>query len=318
MKGSFVTDNSHATDGPETSPVSFKSGFVTLIGRPSAGKSTLLNALMGKKLAIASPTAQTTRHRFRAIHTTDTHQMIIVDTPGVHKPHDALGEELNTTAFKSLEGIDVIAFVLDASAPFGRGDECVLSELSSIRIPKILVLTKIDLVSSEELEVQRGAAIAAGTWDRVVELSSVTGENLDEFVDAVENYLPAGPLWFPADMETDQPIEVLIAEFIREKILLTAHDEVPHAVGVVVEDMEYNRRKNMERIYASVYVERESQKGIIIGKGGAAIKEVGTQARKDLEILLGKKVFLDLQVKVRKNWRRDLNQIRRFGYGEGA
>ena len=318
MKGSFVTDNSHATDGPETSPVSFKSGFVTLIGRPSAGKSTLLNALMGKKLAIASPTAQTTRHRFRAIHTTDTHQMIIVDTPGVHKPHDALGEELNTTAFKSLEGIDVIAFVLDASAPFGRGDEWVLSELSSIRIPKILVLTKIDLVSSEELEVQRDAAIAAGTWDRVVELSSVTGENLDEFVDAVENYLPAGPLWFPADMETDQPIEVLIAEFIREKILLTAHDEVPHEVGVVVEDMEYNRRKNMERIYASVYVERESQKGIIIGKGGAAIKEVGTQARKDLEILLGKKVFLDLQVKVRKNWRRDLNQIRRFGYGEGA
>lgn len=318
MKGSFVTDNSHATDGPETSPVSFKSGFVTLIGRPSAGKSTLLNALMGKKLAIASPTAQTTRHRFRAIHTTDTHQMIIVDTPGIHKPHDALGEELNTTAFKSLEGIDVIAFVLDASAPFGRGDEWVLSELSSIRIPKILVLTKIDLVSSEELEVQRGAAIAAGTWDRVVELSSVTGENLDEFVDVVENYLPAGPLWFPADMETDQPIEVLIAEFIREKILLTAHDEVPHAVGVVVEDMEYNRRKNMECIYASVYVERESQKGIIIGKGGAAIKEVGIQARKDLEILLGKKVFLDLQVKVRKNWRRDLNQIRRFGYGEGA
>lgn len=318
MKGSFVTDNSHATDGPETSPVSFKSGFVTLIGRPSAGKSTLLNALMGKKLAIASPTAQTTRHRFRAIHTTDTHQMIIVDTPGVHKPHDALGEELNTTAFKSLEGIDVIAFVLDASAPFGRGDEWVLSELSSIRIPKILVLTKIDLVSSEELEVQRSAAIAAGTWDRVVELSSVTGENLDEFIDVVEYYLPAGPLWFPADMETDQPIEVLIAEFIREIILLTAHDEVPHAVGVVVEDMEYNRRKNMERIYASVYVERESQKGIIIGKGGAAIKEVGTQARKDLEILLGKKVFLDLQVKVRKNWRRDLNQIRRFGYGEGA
>jgi len=318
VKGSFVTDNSHATDGPETSPVSFKSGFVTLIGRPSAGKSTLLNALMGKKLAIASPTAQTTRHRFRAIHTTDTHQMIIVDTPGVHKPHDALGEELNTTALKSLDGIDVIAFVLDASAPFGRGDEWVLSELSSIRIPKILVLTKIDLVSTEELEAQRGAAIAAGTWDRVVELSSVTGENLDEFIDVVEYYLPAGPLWFPADMETDQPIEVLIAEFIREKILLTAHDEVPHAVGVVVEDMEYNRRKNMERIYASVYVERESQKGIIIGKGGTAIKEVGTQARKDLEVLLGKKVFLDLQVKVRKNWRRDLNQIRRFGYGEGA
>ena len=313
-----MADVSTYTEGSNTNSDSFKSGFVTLIGRPSAGKSSLLNALMGKKLAIASPTAQTTRHRFRAIHTTDTHQMIIVDTPGVHKPHDVLGEELNTTALKSLDGIDVVAFVLDASAPFGRGDEWVISELSSINIPKILVLTKIDLVDPKELQEQRSIALASGTWDDVVELSSLTGENIEAFSNTVEKYLPYGPLWFPADMETDQPIEVLIAEFIREKILLTAHDEVPHAVGVVVEDMEYNRRKNMERIYASVYVERDRQKGIIIGKGGAAIKEVGTQARKDLEVLLGKKVFLDLQVKVRKNWRRDLNQIRRFGYGEGA
>ena len=313
-----MADVSTYTEGSNTNSDSFKSGFVTLIGRPSAGKSSLLNALMGKKLAIASPTAQTTRHRFRAIHTTDTHQMIIVDTPGVHKPHDVLGEELNTTALKSLDGIDVVAFVLDASAPFGRGDEWVISELSSINIPKILVLTKIDLVDLKELQEQRSIALASGTWDDVVELSSLTGENIEAFSNTVEKYLPYGPLWFPADMETDQPIEVLIAEFIRERILLTAHDEVPQAVGVVVEDMEYNRRKNMERIYASVYVERDSQKGIIIGKGGAAIKEVGTQARKDLEVLLGKKVFLDLQVKVRKNWRRDLNQIRRFGYGEGA
>lgn len=185
-------------------------------------------------------------------------------------------------------------------------------------MPKLLVLSKIDLVTQEELDLQRQRALEAGQWDGVVALSSVTGEQIDTFIELVEQFLPAGPLWFPADMETDQPIEVIIAEFIREKILLTAHDEVPHAVGVVVEDMEYNRRKNLEKIYASVYVERDSQKGIIIGKGGAAIKEVGMQARKDLEVLLGKKVFLDLQVKVRKNWRRDLNQIRRFGYGEGA
>ena len=296
----------------------FKSGFVTLIGRPSSGKSTLLNALMGKKLAIASPTAQTTRHRFRAVHTTDTHQMIIVDTPGVHKPHDALGEELNTTALKSLDGIDVAAFLLDASAPFGRGDEWVIGELAKEKCPKILVLSKIDLVEPEVLAQQRAKAEELGKWESVVELSSVTGEGLDAFVDAVVERLPVGPLWFPADMETDQPIEVIIAEFIREKILLTAHDEVPHAVGVVVDSMDYNRRKNLQRIYASVYVERESQKGIIIGKGGKAIKEVGTQAREDLETLLGHKVFLDLRVKVRKNWRRDLNQIRRFGYGEGA
>ena len=299
-------------------PETFKSGFVTLIGRPSSGKSTLLNALMGKKLAIASPTAQTTRHRFRAVHTTDTHQMVIVDTPGVHKPHDALGEELNTTALKSLDGIDVAAFLLDASAPFGRGDEWVIGELAKEKCPKILVLSKIDLVEPEVLAEQRAKAEELGKWESVVELSSVTGEGLDDFVDAVVERLPVGPLWFPADMETDQPIEVIIAEFIREKILLTAHDEVPHAVGVVVDSMDYNRRKNLQRIYASVYVERESQKGIIIGKGGKAIKEVGTQAREDLETLLGHKVFLDLRVKVRKNWRRDLNQIRRFGYGEGA
>ncbi len=299
-------------------PKTFKSGFVTLIGRPSSGKSTLLNALMGKKLAIASPTAQTTRHRFRAVHTTETHQMVIVDTPGVHKPHDALGEELNTTALKSLDGIDVAAFLLDASAPFGRGDEWVIGELAKEKCPKILVLSKIDLVEPEVLTEQRSKAEELGKWDEVVELSSVTGEGLDSFVDAVVRRLPVGPLWFPADMETDQPIEVIIAEFIREKILLTAHDEVPHAVGVVVDSMDYNRRKNLQRIYASVYVERDSQKGIIIGKGGNAIKEVGTQAREDLETLLGHKVFLDLRVKVRKNWRRDLNQIRRFGYGEGA
>lgn len=305
-------------NGFEFDPETFKSGFVTLIGRPSSGKSTLLNALMGKKLAIASPTAQTTRHRFRAVHTTETHQMVIVDTPGVHKPHDALGEELNTTALKSLDGIDVAAFLLDASAPFGRGDEWVVSELAKAGVPKILVLSKIDLVTPEELAEQREKACAMGVWDEVVELSSVTGENLDVFTTLVEKHLPTGPLWFPADMETDQPIEVIIAEFIREKILLTMHDEVPHAVGVVVDDMDYNRRKNMDRIYASVFVERDSQKGIIIGKGGAAIKEIGTQARNDLEILLGHKVFLDLRVKVRKNWRRDLNQIRRFGYGEGA
>lgn len=299
-------------------PTTFRSGFVTLIGRPSAGKSTLLNALMGKKLAIASPTAQTTRHRFRAVHTAEDHQMVIVDTPGVHKPHDALGEELNTTALKSLDGIDVAAFLLDASAPFGRGDEWVIKELAKIKVPKILVLSKIDLVTEEELASQRALATGMAEWDDVVELSSVTGENVDRFIEAVVSYLPNGPLWFPADMETDQPIEVIVAEFIREKILLTAYDEVPHAVGVVVDEMSYNRRKGIERIYATVYVERDSQKGIIIGKGGAAIKEVGTQARLDLETLLGKKVFLDLNVKVRKNWRRDLNQIRRFGYGEGA
>ena len=298
-------------------PSTFKSGFVTLIGRPSSGKSTLLNALMGKKLAIASPTAQTTRHRCRAVHTTEDHQMVIVDTPGVHKPHDALGEELNVTALKSLDGIDVVAFLLDASAPFGRGDEWVIKELSKVKAPKILVLSKIDLVDDAQLDEQRYKAVSLAEWDDVVELSSLTGENLDTFIEAVTDRLPTGPLWFPADMETDQPVEVIVAEFIREKILRNFFDEVPHAIGVAVEEMEFEK-PNLYRIYAVIYVERDSQKGIIIGKRGAAIKRIGTEARKDLELLLGAKVFLDLSVKVRKNWRRDANQIRRFGYGEGA
>lgn len=303
----------------ETPKDHFRSGFVTLLGRPNAGKSTLLNAIMEQKFAIASPTAQTTRHRFRAIHTTDDYQLVIVDTPGVHKPHDTLGEELNTTALKSLEGIDVVAFLLDAHEPLGKGDEWVISQLAALRsTPKILVISKSDLASDEQIDEQIAKASAIADWDSTIVLSALTHNNIDCFVDTVVSYLPEGPLWFPADMQTDQPQEVIIAEFIREKILFTVYDEVPHAIGVVVDEMSYNRRKHLTRIYATIYVERDSQKGILVGKGGATIKHIGTEARKDLETLLATKVFLDLQVKVKKNWRRDLNQIRRFGYGEGA
>ena len=295
----------------------FKSGFVTLVGRPNAGKSTLLNAIMGKKIAITSDTVQTTRHRFRAVLTRTSFQMIIVDTPGLHKPHDALGDELNTSALKALEDVDVIAMLIDASKPVGSGDEWVAEQVRSLRSKKICVLTKTDLVGDAELCVQREAADKLAKWDAFVALSSVSGKNLDAFVEEVAYLLPPGPKWFPADMETDQPIEVIVAEFIREKILREFNDEVPHAIGVQVEEMRYVKKSDLTRIYAIVYVERESQKGIIIGKGGSAIKQIGTLARADLEQLLGTRVFLDLSVKVKKNWRRDANQIRRFGYGEG-
>lgn len=295
----------------------FRSGFVTLVGRPNAGKSTLLNAIMGKKIAITSNTAQTTRHRFRAVLTRPEFQMVIVDTPGIHKPHDVLGEELNVSALEALKDVDVVAFLVDSSKPVGRGDAWVAEQLKPLRAKKVLVLSKTDLVSPEEVERQRQAADELGAWDAYVALSSKTGENVDGFVAAVAESLPEGPQWFPADMETDQPIEVIIAEFIREKILRSFHDEVPHAIGVVVEHMEYKRKTKLNSIYATIFVERDSQKGIIIGKRGAAIKQVGSEARADLEQLLGTRVFLDLRVKVKKNWRRDLNQIRRFGYGEG-
>lgn len=295
----------------------FKSGFVTLIGRPNAGKSTLLNAIMGKKIAITSSTAQTTRHRFRAILTRDDFQIILVDTPGLHKPHDALGEELNVSALKALEDVDVIACVIDASAPIGRGDQWVIEQLAALKAKKICVLSKTDKVDAQALASQQAAAMSLLSWDAMVGLSAQTGYNVEAFVEEVVFLLPPGPPWFPSDMETDQPIEVIVAEFIREKILRSFHDEVPHAIGVQVDHFDYNRKKDLHSTYATIYVERESQKGIIIGKKGRAIKTIGTKARADLEILLGTRVFLDLNVKVKKNWRRDENQIRRFGYGEG-
>ena len=296
---------------------SFRSGFVAMIGRPNAGKSTLVNAIVGHKIAITSDTAQTTRHRFNAVLTRPEFQLVMVDTPGLHKPHDALGEELNESAIKGLEGIDAAAFLLDCSKPFGRGDAWVVRQVQASKAKKVLVLTKTDLVDDETVEAQRQAAFEAGKWDSVVALSALTGENVEGFIQAVAELMPEGPMWFPADMDTDQSIEVIVAEFIREKILRSFFDEVPHAVGVAVEEMEYVKKSDLERIYATIYVEHDSQKGIIIGKKGSALKRIGTEARNDLEQFLGSKVFLDLRVKVRKNWRRDLNQIRRFGYGEG-
>ena len=178
--------------------------------------------------------------------------------------------------------------------------------------------SKVDLSPPKQIEAQREAAERLGTWDAMVGLSSATGKNVEAFVEEVVYLLPEGPSWFPADMETDQPIDVVVSEFIREKILRSFHDEVPHAIGVRVEEMEYDKKKDLHRIFAVVYVERDCQKGIIIGKKGAAIKQIGTEARADLEQRLGTRVYLDLSVKVKKNWRRDAAQIRRFGYGEGA
>ena len=297
---------------------SFKSGFVTLVGRPNSGKSTLINKIIGKKIAITSSTAQTTRHRFRAVKTTDDYQLILVDTPGLHKPHDALGEELNTSALKALEDVDVAVMMIDTSQEVGTGDEWVAAQLSGVRTNKICVLSKIDLVDAETIERQIDAAGKLAQWDAVVALSSKNGEGIDEFLETVTELLPPGPLWFPADMETDQPIEVIVAEFVREKILRNFSDEIPHAIGVQTEEMKYSSKKDLTSIRAIVYVERESQKGMIIGKGGSSIKRIGTQARGDLERILGTHVFLDLSVNVKKNWRRDATQIRRFGYGEGA
>ena len=293
------------------------SGFVALVGRPNAGKSTLTNAIVGTKVAITSDTPQTTRHRIRAIMDREDAQLVIVDTPGLHKPQDALGEELNRAALQALADVDVVAFLVDASQQFGRGDEWVAGHVAKARAKRVLVLTKADLATQTKIEEQIAAASKFVAFDDIIAVSAVDGFNVDGFIDTVVKYLPQGPRWFPRDMPSDQSIEVMIAEFIREKILRSTHDEVPHAVGVVIDDLTFDDRKNMYTIMAIIYVERDSQKGIIIGKGAEKLKAIGTEARVDLERLLAGKVFLNLSVKVKKDWRRDAAQIRRFGYGEG-
>ena len=326
-RGRFVSSSTLSSD--------FRSGFVALVGRPNAGKSTLLNALIGEKVAITSNTPQTTRHRLSGILNLPDHdppaQIVLVDTPGLHKPHDALGEEVNRSTLHAISDVDAIAFLVDGSKPVGGGDAWIASllERADADTKKLLVFTKLDLIDEGELDAQASRAGALGVFDATLALSAQAGAGLEAFVDTLVESLPEGPQWFPPDMTTDQSFEVMIAEFIREKVLLNTRDEVPHAVGVVVDTIEQDFEENsgdddvsdaptMSHIYATIYVERESQKGIIIGKGGAMIKRIGTEARADLETMLATPVYLDLKVKVKKDWRRDSAQIRRFGYGEGG
>lgn len=297
----------------------FVSGFVAFVGRPNAGKSTLTNALVGSKIAITSSTPQTTRHRLRAIINRPNSQIIVVDTPGLHKPHDALGEEVNQSTFKALEDVDVVAFLIDGAQKFGKGDQWVVDFIKKTRglSGRIGVITKSDTTTPEQIEAQIKALEDLEAFDGIIVVSAVEGFNLEGLLSEVEKFLPEGPMWFPADMQTDQPLEVMIAEFIREKALNMTFDEVPHAVGVVVDDLQIDEKTNLARIFATIFVERVSQKGIIIGKQGSVIKEIGSHARTDLQKLLNMRVHLDLRVKVKKGWRKDASQIKRFGYGEG-
>ena len=312
LKAAGIADEA----GDYVDPEVFRSGFVTLVGRPNAGKSTLLNAVMGEKVAITSRTAQTTRHRFRAVYDTDEMQMIMVDTPGLHKPEDALGEELNESALQALEDVDVVAMLIDSSKPIGRGDEWVARQVQQLKCKKILVISKTDLVKKAVIREQIAKADQMGSWDDVVTLSSKQKVGIDDFIDAVYDLLPNGPRWFPKGTGVDLNDEVLIAEFIREKILRHTRDEVPHSVGVQVEQIDRDPQTGFMKVWAVIYVERNSQKGIIIGHGGSMIKQIGSEARQDLERLFDVGVHLDLTVKVKKDWRSDASQIRKFGYGE--
>lgn len=300
-----------------TSSGQVHSGFVALVGRPNTGKSTLVNALVGEKVAIVSNRPQTTRHRLRAILDREDAQIVFVDTPGLHKPQDALGEQVNRSALMALSDVDVVCLVIDASAPVGRGDQWVARHVAANKATRILVVTKADLVDQETVNKQIDEASKLADFSDVVVVSALEGFNVSGFADTVSALLPLGPRYFPRGIATDQPLEVMLAEFIREKVLVATHQEVPHAVGVVIDDLNYNEKREITTVSSVIYVERDSQKGIIVGKGGETIKRIGTEARVDLERLLGGHVFLDLNVKVKRDWRRDASQIKRFGYGEG-
>ena len=288
-----------------------KSGFVAVVGRPNVGKSTLVNALVGSKVAITSPRPQTTRRAIRGVLNRPGAQIVFVDTPGVHRPRTALGTHLNALVDTTLADADAALFLLDATAAVGPGDRRIGSMLSDAALPTVCVVNKSDAGDPDEI-VDRLAT--AGEWDLAayVPVSALRGENLGPVVDELEILLPEGPAYFPEDMATDQTESMLIGELIREKFLARLREELPHSLAVVIEDME-TRDDGLVRIHARAIVERDSQKGIVIGKGGGMLRDAGTEARAEIERLLGSRVHLDLRVRVEKDWQQRPGMIERLG-----
>ncbi|BBX97137.1 GTPase Era [Mycobacterium lacus] len=306
------------TFGEETRVSEFHSGFVCLVGRPNTGKSTLTNALVGAKVAITSTRPQTTRHAIRGIVHRENFQIILVDTPGLHRPRTLLGKRLNDLVRNTYAEVDVIGLCIPADEAIGPGDRWIINEVRSIA-PKttlVIVVTKIDKVPRERLAAQLVAASElVGNSAEVVPVSAVTGEQVDVLIDVLAAALPPGPAYYPDGELTDEPEEMLMAELIREAALEGVREELPHSLAVVIEEV--NRRDGRDDlidVHAVLYVERDSQKGIVIGKGGARLREVGTAARNQIEKLLGTRIYLDLRVKVAKNWQRDPKQLGRLGF----
>jgi GTP-binding protein Era len=290
----------------------FRAGFACFVGRPNAGKSTLTNALIGQKIAITSTKPQTTRHVVRGVLHRPDAQLVLVDTPGLHRPRTLLGQRLNDLVRETWSEVDVIGLCLPADEEIGRGDRFIAAEIAALRARVVAVVTKTDLVPRADLVRQLVAVSELADFADVVPVSAVAGEQLDELVDVLVTHLPESPRLYPDDMLTDEPEQVLIAELIREAALEGVRDELPHSIAVLVGEMLVEGA--LTKIYADVYVERQSQKGIVIGAHGSRLKEVGTQARHAIEELIGGKVYLDLHVRVAKDWQRDPKQLRKLGF----
>ena len=301
-------------------PEEFRSGFVSVVGRPNAGKSTLTNAIVGQKVAITSDRPQTTRHVVRGIVHRPDAQVVIVDTPGLHRPRTLLGERLNDLVRETLTEVDIIVFCLPADQRIGPGDRYIANELAQLRsaTPVVAVATKSDTVSRGRLAEHLMTIAALGEWADIVPVSAVEGYQVDTLVDVLVGHLPPGPALYPEGELTDEPEQVMVAELVREAALEGVRDELPHSLAVVVEEITPRETTSDQPplldVRVTLFVERDSQKAIVIGKGGARLRDVGTTARQGIEALLGARVFLDLHVKVAKDWQRDPKQLRRLGF----
>lgn len=291
-----------------------KCGFVAIIGRPNVGKSTLLNQILEQKIVIATNKAQTTRKRIKGIYTVEDCQIVFVDTPGIHKPLNKLGEFLLDEAKVSVPDADAVLFLVDASTPAGKGDKWIVENvLSKTQIPVIMVLNKIDKASPKKIDENIKSYLDLYPNSvMTLRISAKTGKNKAKLVNAIKKYLPDGEMLYPEDVVTEENMRSIVEEIVREKILLNTTDEIPHSVAVHVD--EYKEDVDIDRIRASIYCETKSQKGILIGKGGSLLKLIGTQARQDLEKIVEKKVFLGLQVKIEKDWRKKDKFLKDFGY----
>ncbi|MGG0642849.1 GTPase Era [Sporosarcina gallistercoris] len=295
-------------------PSEFKSGFVSIIGRPNVGKSTFLNRVVGQKIAIMSDKPQTTRNKVQGVVTGDSSQIVFIDTPGIHKPKHKLGDFMVKSATNTLKEVDVIMFMVNANEKIGPGDRFVIEMLKGSNTPVFLVINKIDLVHPDDLLGIITSYMDEYDFAEIIPLSALNGNNVERLMETLNKYLPAGPKYYPDDQVTDHPERFIISELIREKVLHLTREEVPHSIAVVIEKIARDEDKNIVNVMATIIVDRDSQKGIVIGKQGALLKQIGTKARRDIEMLLGSKVFLELWVKVQKDWRNKPGQLKEFGF----
>lgn len=292
----------------------YKSGFITVIGRPNVGKSTLLNRVIGEKISIISDKPQTTRNKIQLVYTEENAQIVFIDTPGIQMPKNKLGEYMLKISRSTLEEVDVVTFMVDNSMSIGAMDSMIIEDIRKISTPIVLLINKIDQLNQEEILELIDKYNNMDLFEEIIPISAMDGTNVDKYIEVLKKMIPEGPQYFPDDMITDQPERFIISEIIREKALINLEEEIPHGIYVAVEGVKQRKNKEIIDVTANIYCEKESHKGIVIGKGGSKLKEIGQTARVDIESLLGSKINLQLWVKVEKNWRAKENKVKFFGY----